>query len=158
MIESGYAPGVLQSHLCHLDKASETLWNYKLSQKHFRVKSIIAQCRRGYVPKQVKIIFITFHSLFLFLHDEMYFGVGPILCGSYFRPKCSPRKPQQTSSKRSIGAALINLSVLPTLLYAIQVAIGMLKSKTSSVEVSKELKIFINLHLKSHVQFDSHFI
>ena len=75
MIESGYAPGVLQSHLCHLDKASESLWNYKLSQKHFRVKSIIAQCRRGYVPKQVKIIFITFHSLFLFLHDEMYFGV-----------------------------------------------------------------------------------
>ena len=75
MIESGYAPGVLQSHLCHLDKASETLWNYKLSQKFYRVKAIIAQWRRGYVPKQVKIIFITFHSLFLFLHDEMYFGV-----------------------------------------------------------------------------------
>jgi hypothetical protein len=75
MIESGYAPGVLQSHLCHLDKASESLWNYKLSQKHYRVKSIVAECRRGYVPKQVKIIFITFHSLFLFLHDEMYFGV-----------------------------------------------------------------------------------
>ena len=93
MIESGYAPGVLQSALSHLDKASETLWNFKLSQKFFRVKAIIAQWRRGYVPKQVKIIFITFHSLFLFLHDEMYFGVGPILCGSYFRPKCSPRKP-----------------------------------------------------------------
>ena len=75
MIESGYAPGVLQSHLSHLDKASETLWNYKLSQKFYRVKAIIAQWRRGYVPKQVKIIFITFHSLFLFLHDEMYFGV-----------------------------------------------------------------------------------
>ena len=75
MIESGYAPGVLQSHLCHLDKASQSLWNYKLSVKHHRVKSIVAECRRGYVPKQVKIIFITFHSLFLFLHDEMYFGV-----------------------------------------------------------------------------------
>ena len=75
MIESGYAPGVLQSHLCHLDKASQSLWNYKLSEKHHRVKSIVAECRRGYVPKQVKIIFITFHSLFLFLHDEMYFGV-----------------------------------------------------------------------------------
>ena len=75
MIESGYAPGVLQSHLCHLDKASQTLWNYKLSQKFYRVKAIIAEWRRGYVPKQVKIIFITFHSLFLFLHDEMYFGV-----------------------------------------------------------------------------------
>ena len=129
MIESGYAPGVLQSHLCHLDKASETLWNYKLSQKFYRVKAIIAQWRRGYVPKQVKIILdwvkvfpdVTkaSHSFFLFLHDEMYFGVGPILCGSYFRPKCSPRKPYQTSSKRSIGAAHINLSVLPTLLFAI---------------------------------------
>ena len=75
MIESGYAPGVLQSHLCHLDKASQSLWNYKLSEKHHRVKSIVAECRRGYVPKQVKIIFITFHSLFLFLLDEMYFGV-----------------------------------------------------------------------------------
>ena len=75
MIEKGYAPGVLQSALSHLDKASETLWNFKLSQRYFRVKAIIAQWRRGYVPKQVKIIFITFHSLFLFLHDEMYFGV-----------------------------------------------------------------------------------
>ena len=129
MIESGYAPGVLQSHLSHLDKASETLWNYKLSQKFYRVKAIIAQWRRGYVPKQVKIILdwvkvfpvVTkaSHSFFLFLHDEMYFGVGLILCGSYFRPKCSPRKPYQISSKRSIGAAHINLSVLPTLLFAI---------------------------------------
>ena len=119
LIEKGYAPGVLQSSMSHLDKASETLWNFKLSQRYFRVKAIIAQWRRGYVPKQVKIIFIAFHSFFLFLHDEMYFGVGPILCGSYFRPKCSPRKPYQTSSKRSIGAAHINLSVLPTLLFAI---------------------------------------
>ena len=129
LIEKGYAPGVLQSALSHLDKASETLWNYKLSQKFYRVKAIIAQWRRGYVPKQVKIILdwvkvlpvVTkaFHSFFLFLHDEMYFGVGPILCGSYFRPKCSPRKPYQISSKRSIGAAHINLSVLPTLLFAI---------------------------------------
>ena len=75
MIESGYAPGVLQSALCHLDKASQCLWNYKLSVKHNRLKSIVSECQRGYVPKQVKIIFITFHSLFLFLLDEMYFGV-----------------------------------------------------------------------------------
>ena len=125
LIERGYAPGVLQSSLSHLDKASETLWNFKLSQRYYRVKAIIAQWRRGYVPKQVKIILdwvkvfpvVTkaSHSFFLFLHDEMYFGVGLILCGSYFRPKCSPRKPYQISSKRSIGAAHINLSVLPTL-------------------------------------------
>ena len=75
MIESGYAPGVLQSALCHLDKASQCLWNYKLSVKYNRLKSIVSECQRGYVPKQVKIIFITFHSLFLFLLDEMYFGV-----------------------------------------------------------------------------------
>ena len=129
LIEKGYAPGVLQSSMSHLDKASETLWNFKLSQRYFRVKAIIAQWRRGYVPKQVKIILdwvkvfpvVTkaSHSFFLFLHDEMYFGVGLIFCGSYFRPKCSPRKPCQLSSKRSIGAAHINLSVLPTLLFAI---------------------------------------
>ena len=129
MIESGYAPGVLQSALSHLDKASETLWNYKLSQKFYRVKAIIAQWRRGYVPKQVKIILdwvkvlpvVTkaFHSFFLFLHDEMYFGVGLIFCGSYFRPKCSPRKPFTSSSKRSIGIAPINSSEQPTLLYVI---------------------------------------
>ena len=56
LIERGYAPGVLQSCLSHLDKASETLWNFKLSQRFYRVKAIIAQWRRGYVPKQVKII------------------------------------------------------------------------------------------------------
>ena len=85
LIEKGYAPGVLQSSMSHLDKASETLWNFKLSQRYFRVKAIIAQWRRGYVPKQVKIILdwvkvfpdVTkaSHSFFLFLHDEMYFGV-----------------------------------------------------------------------------------
>ena len=56
LIERGFAPGVLQSQLSHLDKASETVWNYKLSQKFYRVKAIIAQWRRGYVPKQVKIL------------------------------------------------------------------------------------------------------
>ena len=54
LIEKGYSPGVLQSSLSHLDKASETLWNFKLSQRFFRVKAIIAQWRRGYVPKQVR--------------------------------------------------------------------------------------------------------
>ena len=56
LIERGFAPGVLQSQLSHLDKASEIVWNYKLSQRHYRVKSIIAAWRRGYVPKQVNIL------------------------------------------------------------------------------------------------------
>ena len=57
LIERGYAPGVVMSCLSHLDKASETLWAFKLSQRFYRVKAIIAQWRRGYVPKQVKNYF-----------------------------------------------------------------------------------------------------
>ena len=34
----------------------------------------------------------------------------------------------------------------------------MQKSKASSVEVSTEFIMLINLYLKSHVQFDSHFL
>ena len=127
LIERGFAPGCLQSQLSHLDKASEIVWNYKLSQKFYRVKAIIAQWRRGYVPKQVKIldwvkvfpvVTIASHILF-FLHDEMYIGVGLIFCASYFRLKYLPRKPWQDSSQHSIGPVHTNSSVRPMLLYAI---------------------------------------
>ena len=57
LIERGYAPGVLQSCLSHLDKASETLWAFKLSQRYPSVKVLIGQWRLGYVPKEVKNYF-----------------------------------------------------------------------------------------------------
>jgi len=68
LVDKQYAPGVLQSQLSHLDKASECVWNFRISNRFPRVKNIISQWRRGYSPKQAKVFdkddMVTFFKTF----------------------------------------------------------------------------------------------
>jgi len=68
LVDKEYAPGVLQSQLSHLDKASECVWNFRISHRFPRVKNIISQYRRGYSPKQAKVFdkddMVTFFRTF----------------------------------------------------------------------------------------------